>query len=112
MKFCGNIGFALTVKTAPGVFEEKIEEHKYFGDVTKNYRRLQDGAKVNSDINVSVEISIIADPFAERNFHSIRYVEFMGAKWNIENVDVQYPRLILSIGGLYNENENGTSGDA
>jgi hypothetical protein len=30
------------------------------------------------------------------------YVEFMGTKWKITNVEVQYPRLILSVGGVYN----------
>lgn len=109
MKFCGNIGFAEPVETKPGVWSERITEHRYFGDITRNLRRLQDNAKVNSDINISNEISIVADPFANENFHSMRYVDFMGAKWKIESVEVQYPRLILSIGGLYNDGQNGAS---
>jgi hypothetical protein len=32
----------------------------------------------------------------------MRYVEFMGTKWKITNIEVQYPRLTLSIGGEYN----------
>lgn len=112
MKFCGNIGFAETVKTKPGVCEERITERRYFGDITRNLRRLQDNAKVNSDVDISNEISIVADPFANENFHAMRYVEFMGAKWKIESVEVQYPRLILSIGGLYNDGQRGTSGSA
>lgn len=112
MKFCGNIGFAKTVRTAPGVDVEKITERRYFGDIPRNLRRLQDNAKVNSDINISNEISIVADPFAKENFHAMRYVVFMGAKWKIESVEVQYPRLILSIGGLYNDRQGGASGNA
>lgn len=112
MKFCGNIGFAETVETRPGVWSEQITERRYFGDITRNLRRLQDNAKVNSDINVSNEISIVADPFANENFHAMRYVDFMGAKWKIESVEVQYPRLILSIGGLYNDGQNGASGNS
>lgn len=57
---------------------------------------------MNDDINVSNEISILADPYANQNFHAMRYVEFMGAKWKISGVEVQYPRLILSVGGVYN----------
>lgn len=102
MKFCGNIGFAVTNETKPGVWVEVITERRYYGDVTRNLRRLQDNAKVNSDVNISNEISVVADPFAKENFHHMRYVVFMGAKWKIESVEVQYPRLILSIGGLYN----------
>lgn len=102
-RFYGPIGYAETKETAPGVWTEVITERYYYGDVNRNTRRLQTSDKVNDDINVSNEISIVADPFANGNFHAMRYVGFMGAKWKISNVEVQYPRLILSIGGLYNE---------
>lgn len=102
-KFYGPIGYAETKETAPGVWTEVITERYYYGDVNRNTRRLQTSDKVNDDINVSNEISIVADPFANGNFHAMRYVGFMGAKWKISNVEVQYPRLILLIGGLYNE---------
>ena len=102
-KFCGIIGYALTVETEPGIYKERIIENQYFGDVIRNSRRLQERSKVNDDINISNQISIIADPFANNNFHAMRYVEFMGAKWKITDVEVQYPRLLLTIGGLYNE---------
>ncbi len=101
-KFYGNIGFAATVETEKGVWEEQISERPYFGDVVRNKRQLRDAGKVNSDVDISNEISIIADPYANDNFHSMRYVVFMGAKWTVESVEVQYPRLILSVGGLYN----------
>ena len=102
-KFYGPVGYAETKETAPGVWTEVITERYYYGDVNRNTRRLQTSDKVNDDINVSNEISIVADPFANGNFHAMRYVGFMGAKWKISNVEVQCPRLILSIGGLYNE---------
>lgn len=104
-KFYGPIGYAETVETKPGVWEELITERMYFGDLVRNTRRLQDSGMLNDNINVANEISIVADPFANENFHSMRYVEFMGAKWKISNVEVQYPRLILSIGGEYNSEE-------
>lgn len=101
-KWCGIIGYAEQVETTPGVWSEQITERKYYGDVIRNNRRLQSAGKLNDDINVGNEISIIADPFANNNFHSMRYVEFMGTKWKVTTVDVQYPRLILSLGGIYN----------
>ena len=103
-KFFGKIGYAETVETTPGVWEEEITEREYFGDLIRNTRSLQSGEQLNDNINISNEISIVADPFAYENFHSMRYVEFMNAKWKISSVDVQYPRLILSVGGLYNGN--------
>lgn len=101
-KFYGVIGYAVTEETKPGVWKEQITEREYFGDLNRNARRLQSADQLNDDINVANEISIVADPFANENFHTMRYVKFMGAKWKITNVEVQYPRLILTIGGVYN----------
>ena len=101
-KFYGVIGYAVTKETAPGVWTEEIAEQSYYGDRTRNMRRLQDSGDLNDDINVANEISIVADPYANANFHSMRYVAFMGAKWKISKVEVQYPRLILTLGGVYN----------
>lgn len=101
-KFHGIIGYGITVETKPGVWKDQITEREYSGDLNKNTRRLQSSDQLNDNIVVSNEISILSDPFANENFHSIRYVEFMGTKWKITNVDVQYPRLILTLGGVYN----------
>lgn len=102
-KWYGVIGYATTIKeTSPGIWKEEITERNYYGDVIRNSRRLQTADQLNDNINVSNEISIVSDPFANENFHSIRYVEFMGAKWKITNIEVRYPRLLLTIGGVYN----------
>lgn len=102
-KFFGKIGYAETKQTSPGVWEEEITEREYFGDITRNTRRLQSSGNLNDNIVVANEISIVADPFANQNFHAMRYVEFMGTKWKISNVEVQYPRLFLTLGDQYNE---------
>ena len=101
-KFCGNIGYAISKETTPGVWIEDIVERQYFGDVYRNTRKLQSGKQVNDSIDISNEISILSDPFANENFHSMRYVTYMGAKWKVSSVEVRYPRLILTVGGLYN----------
>lgn len=101
-KFYGSIGYAETVETSQGIWEEVITERTYVGDVIRNTRRLQSSDNLNDDINVSNEISIVADAFANQNFFSIRYAEFMGARWKVSNVEVKHPRLILTLGGLYN----------
>lgn len=102
-KFFGKIGYAETKQTSPGVWEEEITEREYFGDITRNTRRLQSSGNLNDNIVIANEISIVSDPFANQNFHAMRYVEFMGTKWKISNVEVQYPRLILTLGDQYNE---------
>ena len=101
-KWFGKIGFAETKETTPGVWKEQITEREYFGDLTRNTRRLQSSENLNDNITVDNEISIVADPFANQNFHAMRYVEFMGTKWKVSTVEVQYPRLLLSLGDIYN----------
>lgn len=100
-KYFGKVGYAEQVETVPGVWEEKITERQYYGDVVRNIRKLESSGEVNDNINVSMEISIVADPYAIQNFHAMHYIEFMGSLWKIYNVEVNYPRLVLTIGGLY-----------
>lgn len=104
-KFYGVIGYAETVETLPGKWEQKITEKTYYGDISRNTRRLQSSDKLNDNISISNEISIVADPFANQNFHAMAYITFMGVKWKITSVEVQYPRLILTIGDVYNDIE-------
>lgn len=101
-KFYGAIGFAESVETRPGVHTEQIVERKYFGDLIRNTRRLQSADQLNDNINIANEISIVADPYANEHFYEMRYIEFQGAKWKVSNVEVKFPRLILTVGGLYN----------
>lgn len=102
-KYYGAIGYSETVETKPGVWKEHITERMYSGDLLRNTSRFQTADKVNDDINIANDVSIVADPYARDNFHRMRYIEFMGTKWKITNVEVQYPRLRLTIGGEYNE---------
>lgn len=101
-KWFGKIGYAETVESKPGVWKEQITEREYFGDLLRNSRRLQSSSSLNDNVNIANEISILADQFAYQNFHAMRYTEFMGTKWKISNVEVQYPRLILTLGDVYN----------
>ena len=101
-KFYGTIGYVKTVETEPGMWEEQKTERQYSGELVKNTRRLESSGGVNDNVNISNEVSIVADPYAYENFHAMRYIKFIGAKWKISNVEVRYPRLILTIGGVYN----------
>ena len=101
-KFYGKVGYGISKETAPGVWVDEIVERPYYGELVRNTRKMQMSDKVIDDINIANEISILADPFARDNFQYMRYVEFMRVKWKVTTIDVQFPRLILSIGGLYN----------
>lgn len=104
-KFYGKLGFEQTNETSPGIYEEEIIEHNYYGELIRNTRRLEQGASINDDVTITNQISILADPFIRNNFHSLRYVTYAGSKWKVTSIEVQYPRLILSIGGEYNGTE-------
>ena len=108
-KWYGKIGYAENVETEPGVWEEVITEKLYYGDSIRNTRLLQNSDSINGKVNVGNQISIIADPYANQNFHAIRYVEFMGNLWTVSNAEVQYPRLILTLGGVYNVQQSRTA---
>lgn len=108
-KFYGEIGYGETVKKAPGVYDDVITEYKYRGDVVRNARSLQDADKVNDDISVDHTISIVADAYAREHFFAIRYVRWAGTLWKVTNVEVQSPRLILRLGGVYNGPTGGAS---
>lgn len=101
-KFYGPIGYATQAETVPGVWSEVITEREYAGDVIKNMSRIQGSENLNDNLTVDNRLSILADSFAYANFYSMRYVEWMGTLWKIKSVDVQRPRLLLTIGGVYN----------
>lgn len=101
-KFYGKIGFAETINSGGGVWKEEITEREYFGDVLKNNRRNTSGESIIDNLTLNNEISVLADPYADANFQNIKYISWMGSLWKVTNITIQRPRLILSIGGVYN----------
>lgn len=101
-RFHGKIGYGETVETRPSIWELVITEKAYTGDVIKNVSRNEKAENLNDDINVSNQISVVADPYAYENFHKIKYVDWMGTLWKVTSIEVDRPRLKLSIGGVYN----------
>ena len=103
-KYYGKVGFVTRVEdlNEPGVWVDKTEIRNYYGDIIKNHRQWQNQENsTNDNVTINNQISIIADPFAFQNFQYLRWIQWSGAKWKITSVDIEYPRLILSIGGLY-----------
>lgn len=101
-KYYGKIGFVDYAQSEIDVYTEAKTERYYTGDVLQNSRRWENAERLNDDLQISNRISIVADPYALNTFHAMRYIEWMGTLWKITNVEVQYPRLILTIGGVYN----------
>ncbi len=105
-KFYGEVGYGFREKTTPGVYKTRIETRNYKGDIVQNHRRLNDSGYLNDTIVISNQISIVADAYAYENFMNIQYVEWLGTKWKVIAVDVSRPRLRLTLGEVYNGQEN------
>lgn len=103
-KFYGVVGYGESVESplGSGVWVDSITERSYYGDVIRNARSLTEGEHLNKDLTVSNSISIVADAYAHEHFFAIRYVKWSGALWTVSEVEVQSPRLILRLGGVYN----------
>ena len=101
-KWFGKVGYVETVEVEPGIWAEQESVRSYYGEFVRNSSKFQVSGNVNDDKDVSVELSIVADPYSDLHFHSIRYVIFGGVKWKVNTVEPKRPRLILSLGGEYN----------
>lgn len=101
-KFFGEIGFATQVETSPGIWEDKIIEKQYYGDVTRESRRFSTSEQVLDNINLSNQVSIIADGYVTDNIQNLRYVRWLGGLWKISYVELKFPRLVLEMTGVYN----------
>lgn len=108
-KFFGKVGYAESVDQGSGVWvSDQIVERYYYGDVVKNNRRLENIGQVNDNVAINNVVSIMADAYATQKIDAIRYVEWMGVLWRVINVEVQRPRLLLTLGDVYNGPSNTT----
>ena len=106
-KFFGIVGFAADVIEGEGenegiAIEAPVIERQYYGDFVQMNRRYENGKDINDDLQLNVRVSILADDYLNEHLRAIKYIDLNGALWKVTNVEPARPRLILSIGGLYN----------
>lgn len=102
-RYSGKIGFSEHIEVKPGIWEDQITERTYKGDITRNINRIQTSNNINDNVVLNNNITILSDPYANQNFDYMKYITYMGIKWKITDVEIQYPRMILTTGGRYNE---------
>lgn len=103
MKFYGNIGFWIgDEETIPGITRPIIKEKKYFGDLQEYSRRWQSSDSINDELKINTKISILSDSFIQKHLTSIKYVTINGNRFKVASVSLDYPRLTLEVGGMYN----------
>lgn len=101
-KWSGKVGYIVPTEIEPGEWIDKPVEYPYLGDVLQTTVKVQSTDQVNSDVKIINRLSIVSDPFAMGHVHTIRYAEYMGVMWSVTDIAVQTPRLILTLGGVYN----------
>lgn len=110
-KFSGNIGFA-TMSSDYGVFEETIVEKFYRGDILKASRKAAPSDEtVHDELTFNMRVSIVLDAYLNDHVFAIRYVNWAGSLWKVTTVEIERPRLLLTIGGVYNGPRPSTVGD-
>lgn len=111
-RYYGKVGYGITEEKpeGSGIWVDEIVEKPYFGDTLRDSVSSQTGYSINDNLNIGSKFSILADPFAYQNFQYIKYIEYLGALWKVTSVEVQYPRLIITVGGIWNGEQDGSSG--
>lgn len=105
MKYYGYIGFLSTEDTGDGVWTPRIKRKLYSGDILRMARNKDSGEHINDGLRITTMVSLYIDPWFEENLSQIRYIEYMNAKWDVSYVDIQYPRINITLGGLYHGDE-------
>lgn len=105
-KFVGIIGFLVTEEKEPGLNAPIPKERSYRGDLLRNnVKREENPDSINDNINISNQISIVANPYAKEHIYEMKYLKFrmpkLGGVWKITNAEIQEPRIILTLGGVY-----------
>ena len=109
-RFYGVVGFIRTVErdpeNRPGIWDAVTTERTYSGEVYSLNVRWNQNGNINDDLVINHRISIIADTFMKENIGAMKYVRWQGIDWKITNIEIQHPRLILTIGGEYHKPED------
>lgn len=100
-KYYGYIGFATQVESEPGIWTDAIERRPYKGDVVRSGRRYESSDNINDNFTINNSFSIISDAFLYSHIPAMRYIEYLGAKFKITSVDIERPRVTISVGGVY-----------
>lgn len=108
MRFSGSVGYATNTQTSPGVWEDVFTERTFYGTVIRDSSRLGAPSLVPPEVNNSISLgnsfSLVGDAEAYENIEHIRYVRWRGSVWTVTDIEVQRPRLILTVGGLWDGN--------
>lgn len=104
-RFFGIVGFEDGEhEVEPGIWvPAQMIERNYFGTVLKRQRKWDGSSEgVNDDVNLTNRISIVADDYMHHHLSAIKYVILYDTYWKVVSFEIQRPRIILNLGGVWN----------
>lgn len=103
-RYSGEVGFGFTKEDplGSGKWVTEIVEKAVKGDISRSMQNQDGSSSVNPNLTLSNTISVVASTYALENYQAIRYVVWRGARWIVTSVEVRRPRLILTLGEVYN----------
>lgn len=101
-KYSGMIGFGFNKEIETDVHDDVIEEHHYYGNIEKNVSRFNQGSNQSGESLITNNFSIVGDSFLFEHLADIRYICWKNQKWVVASIEEQYPRINITLGGIYN----------
>lgn len=101
-RFSGLVGYVTEEETVPGVWGPVEKTRMMKGDVIHQVSRYDKGEKVNDDIVLNHRISLIGDSYSFGNYYNLKWVKMGTIKWKVTSIEIKRPRLIVSLGGVWN----------
>ncbi len=101
-KYAGLVCYVTQEEKVPGVWTPLENPVLMKGDIIRQSSNYQDNGKINSDISLNHRVSLVGDAYAFDNYYNIKWIMLDGRKWEVTSVEIQRPRIIVSIGGLWN----------
>lgn len=100
-RFFGEVGYVTTTRSG-GVSEYIATERQYYGNELRSLRYFRQGESILGEVSQQTRISVLADGYMLENYYDIRYLMKAGVAWTVSSVEVERPRLILTLGDRYN----------
>lgn len=104
-RFAGTVGYTVQEETTPGVWTTVEKTRKMKGDIMKQVASHQSSEYLHDDVVLSHRVSLIGDAYAFDNYFNISWVKMDTQKWKVASIEVDRPRIIVTLGGVWNESK-------
>lgn len=97
MRYSGKLGIAQQTEVRPGVWEETITERDVLGTVKQRTEVLEQGDNILPRYSTTTSISVLSRGLGPMDNSMLRYVTWLGKRWQIASTVTDYPHLTFFI---------------